>query len=128
MLDIHVKNSSIIILIMKESKKMKFQSKKLLELAAKISPYSIVSLKRSLSVNKSNLNAFVDSVQSYQKSKRMKTDHYQEIYQEKSINFDYQKQERNDGSALRAYRNSKPVAKNNNLRNELRVRSNTISR
>ena len=56
----------------------------------------------------------------------MKTEHYQEIYQEKSINFDYQKQERNDGSALRAYRNSKPVAKNNNFRKELRVRRNTI--
>ena len=65
----------IIIFIMKDRNSISLSDQKLLILASKISPQAVISLKRSVSVSKSQLDSFKDSLQSIGKKKVAKTEY-----------------------------------------------------
>ena len=65
----------IIIFIMKERNSISLSNQKLLILASKISPQAVISLKRSVSVSKAQLDSFRDSLHSIGKKKIMKTEY-----------------------------------------------------
>ena len=67
----------IIIFIMKERNSISLSNQKLLILASKISPQAVISLKRSVSVSKAQLDSFRDSLHSIGKKKIMKTEYRQ---------------------------------------------------